>query len=236
MYTAPLAVLVVFAGWGIPIAIGRITSGPVVLALLLAPIVCSGFALTAGLSPEYWVLTIRSQTFVHLSVITMAAIGAIGLGRQLGPRALPLIKPALPMVLIICALVSAPLAFAGLPVFPYESTTTTGQFQAVTFATEQFNGNWTSDDHLTRVGSNYYDIGASPGPTYEWMEDGTVPSCPVIVQESWSKTGVQAFPTEPIATDSDQLLQFQVQNHVVYHGGSSTQQRIIIPSGGSGSC
>lgn len=235
LYVAPLAVLVAFAVWGAPIAFNHRGLGPVVLALFLGPVVFVYFALTAGLSPVYELFARRSQTFVHLSVVVMAAVAIIDLGWRGPPVLQSVLRPGLPAVLLVCALVSMPLAFAGPPVLPYESTTTTEEFRTVTFADAHIDTAWTSDDHLTRVARNYYGADASPRPTYEWLQGTTPPNCPVLVRGEWPSTGAQAYPDDPIPVDADNLDQFVKSHSTVYAGGNDASHSIVWP-GSSPDC
>jgi len=237
-YVAPLAVFVLFALWAFPIAVDSPDAGPIVLALFLGPLVFVLFGLTAGLSPAYRSFAVRGQTFLHLSVVVAAAIAAVDLGWRVQARpALQLsLRTALPAVVLACAVVSLPLAFLGLPALPYESTTTPGEFQAVTFADAHLESAWTSDDHLTRIARNYYGADSSPGPTYEWLRGGTPPDCPVVVRDSWSSVGAQAFPSDPISGESDEVARFAAEESTVYDGGSRTEQAIVRPDGRTTDC
>ncbi|WP_312907589.1 hypothetical protein [Natronosalvus caseinilyticus] len=234
-YVAPLTILVAFAVWGFPLAIDDVDVGPVVLALFLGPLMFVGFAVIAELNSAYQYFAARGQTFIHLSAVIMAAIAVVDIGWRSRPRASFLLKAALPAVVLVCALISLPLAFVGPPVLPYESTTTPAEFQAVTFAEAHIEGNWTSDDHLTRIGKNYYDAEAPPGPTYGWLDGAEPPTCPVLVRGSWPATGAQAFPADPIAVDEHELERFASTEQTLYTSGSS-DQRLVAPLNASRLC
>ncbi len=238
LYVAPLAVFVLFAIWAFPLAVDSPDAGPVVLALFLGPLVFVLFGLTAGLSPVYRSFAVRGQTFLHLSIVVVAAVAAVDLCWRVQVRPglqLPL-RTALPAVLLGCAVVSLPLAFLGLPALPYESTTTPGEFAAVTFADDHLESAWTSDDHLTRIAGNYYGADSSPGPTYEWLRGGTPPDCPVVVRDSWTSVGAQAFPSDPILAEAGDVERFVTGQLTVYAGGGQTEQRIVRSTDQTGAC
>jgi len=44
-------------------------------ALFIAPAAIIGFSLTASLTPEYFATAMRTQTFLHLPVLVVSAIG-----------------------------------------------------------------------------------------------------------------------------------------------------------------
>jgi hypothetical protein len=238
LHVAPLGVFALFALWAFPVGIDSPSVGPVVLALFLGPLVFVLFGLTAGLSPVYRSFVVRGQTFLHLSVVVVAAIAAVDLGWRV--RARPglqvSLRAVLPAVLLACAVVSLPLAFLGLPALPYESTTTSGEFQAVTFADDHLETEWTSDDHLTRIARNYYDADSSPGPTYEWLRGGTPPDCPVVVRDSWSSVGAQAFPSDPILAEAGAVERFVTGRLTVYAGGGQIEQTIVRSGDQTGAC
>lgn len=75
------------------------------------------------------------------------------------------VKVGLPIALVLVALITVPIAFIGLEMLSYQATTTETEFSATTFASTTITESWTSDDHITRVGPNYYDFESNQGPS-----------------------------------------------------------------------
>ncbi|WP_255171521.1 sodium/phosphate symporter [Natrononativus amylolyticus] len=235
-YVAPLTVLAALAAWAIPYGVGPAGDRLVVVGLLTAPIAWVGFAVTAGLTPEYVLFARRGQTFVHLAAVVLAGLAILALGRYAVRRRrsiAPWVHTGVPVLLCLCALVSMPLAFAGLEALAYQGTTTHEEFETLSFATDA-TPEWTSDDHLTRVASNYYGTNASPGPTYEWLEGDGALACPTVFQRSWQTVGAQQYPSEPVTVETDRYEATALEGHAVYATTGSDRLTMVVPRGGYG--
>lgn len=229
---APLMVLAVLATWGLPIVI-RSKEGPIVLTLLIAPLTFIGLGLTAGLSLQYDFLVMRTQTFVHLGTVVIAAMAVFVLYDRVPDRPLPLamtVRVGLPLLLILVAVVTVPIAFAGLETLSYQGTTTEAEFSAVTFASTTMETSWSGDDHITRIDSNYYgsDYNIGPHPVYEWLQGGDPPPCPVVAQDSWTTVGAQLYPAPPEHLDEQTYADWQETNNAIYVSGESDDQTVIV--------
>lgn len=220
VYLAPVAIIAGLAGWYSPLAMHARERGIVILGLFLGPVMFVGFAVTAGLDPVYTAFARRAQTFVHLPVMVMAAGAVAQLSWQLREAVGDWSTGVLPSAVVVLALLSLPFAFASPPVLPYESTTTPSEFETVTFLEQYADRTWTSDDHLTRIGRNYYGANASPGATYDWLQGAPPPDCPVAVRASWTTTGAQAFPDDPIQPAASVLASFEQTQQLIYASGS----------------
>jgi hypothetical protein len=229
---APLAVLAALAIWGLPVAV-RSQDGPLVLALLVAPLAFVGLGLTAGLSPQYDYLVQRTQTFVHLGTVVIATVAAFALRDRIRGRSRPLVvgvKVGLPITLIVVAVVTIPVAFVGLEALSYQGTTTEAEFSAATFASTAMTGPWTGDDHVTRVESNYYNSehNAGPSPVYDWLHAGDPPACPTVAQNSWTTIGAQLYPAPPEQLDEGTYTDWQAGNDLIYVAGAGDGRTVIV--------
>ncbi|KYH24955.1 hypothetical protein HAPAU_30470 [Halalkalicoccus paucihalophilus] len=235
---APLIVLVVLMSWGLPIVV-RLHYGPLVLALLIAPLTFIALSLTAGLSPQYFHLIQRTQTFVHLSAVIIAVVATFVLYDRVQDRSQSLrtiVQIGLPIILILVAVVTVPIAFVGLEAVSYQGTTTEAEFSTVTFASTMFSEPWTSDDHITRVENNYYgsEHNAGPEPVYNWLHGGTPPTCSTIAEDSWTTVGAQLFPASPEQLSDERYANWQAENNIVYVSGAGGDRQVIVtPTGGS---
>lgn len=191
----------VVAVTGLAAAIGHRGLQPVVLAVLVAPLVWISFSLTLGVTPATELGAQRGQTSLHLAVAVGAGVAVVDLARRVGrPRRRRRLVIGLPLLLCCCALASLPLAFAGLGVVSYRGTTTGEEFHGATFATAMLGDAWTSDDHLTRIASNYYPTGGSTQPATAWLREGGGPlGCPTVLQSSWQTVGAQQYPEPPLS-------------------------------------
>ncbi|SDJ95011.1 hypothetical protein SAMN05216226_112120 [Halovenus aranensis] len=239
LYVSPLIILAVFMVWGAPLALVDQHYSPIVLAIVLAPIPFIGFAFSAGLSPEYSLFARRAQTFGHVSIAIMAALAVGNVACRGDSHAIK--KFGIPVILLIAVIVSAPLAFAGPPVIPYQSTTTNAEFETITFTETHIEGTWTSDDHPTRVARNYYDADTTRSPTLGWLQGGTPPKCPILIRDSWNSVGAVAVPADPIPAEATTLETFIKRGQAVYDGGpDSNGHTLVVPvqisDSQSGSC
>lgn len=231
---APLMVLTIFAIWGLPIIV-RSTHGLLVLALFIAPISFIGISLTAGLSPQYSNLVQRSQTFVHFGTIIIAVIGLFSLYDRTSDYSQTIstvIRVGLPITFILVAVITTPIAFVGLEALSYQGTTTEAEFSTATFASTAITEPWTSDDHITRIQSNYYQSqhNRGAGPVYNWLQGSTPPTCPTVVQKSWTTVGAQLFPSPPKKLSEDTYVSWRSNNNVIYVSGSGKGQIAIVTS------
>jgi hypothetical protein len=253
---APVILLGLLGTWGITSVADRASgAGVPVLALLVGPLALIAFSLTADLTPVYFNLVGRAQTFVHPAVMILAALATVALagrhGREVarsgagggssasqsGPE--PGFRRIVVPVVLACALVSAPLAFGGLHAFAYQSTTTPAEFGTAEFATTRLTGSWAGDDHVRRIASNYYpnDSNGSTRPVYRWLRSGgTPPGCPTVVQESWTTVGAQPMPAAPARIGSDRYRGWLANRNVVYVTGGSDPLRVVASTGGEMNC
>ncbi|MFC4438549.1 MULTISPECIES: sodium/phosphate symporter [Natrialbaceae] len=230
MYMAPLTVLAALAIWGLPLGTGLVGDRAVVLALLAAPLAWTGFAITAGVDPVYALFARRGQTFVHLATVVCAGLAILALARRVDtPTRRKTVTVGLPLVLCLCALASLPLAFAGLEALAYQGTTTSEEFASATFATHSLE-EWTSDDHITRVASNYHQAGASPQPAYGWLHGGGELRCPTVMQASWQTVGAQRYPSSPLSIDRAAYQGTIATEHAVYATGGTDPVTIVVPT------
>ncbi|AGB38654.1 hypothetical protein [Natronococcus occultus] len=228
-FVVPLVVLAALASWGLPLGVGRDGDRAVVLGLFVAPIAWVGFAVTAGVDPVYALFARRGQTFVHLAAVVCAGLAIVALARTVAPSRRRAVAVWVPVLLCCCALASLPLAFAGLEALAYQGTTTSEEFAATEFASATLESEWTSDDHLTRVASNYHGAGVSPQATYEWLHGGEV-RCPTAIQSSWQTVGAQQYPDDPIDVDGATLAEARASENAVYASGGADPITIVVPT------
>lgn len=239
----PLVVPSMVAVYALPVGTAEDCEGRALFALGAAVALVIGFSLTAALTPPYLNTLYRVQTFLHLPWAVFAAL-AIGvwmgrdptaLGRRL-PRALP---QYVAVVLVVCAAVSIPVAFAGSPMVPYTGVTEEAELTASGHAIHYVQGPWATDDHLSRIGG-YHRQGSNTtvegrsargqvSPVYTWLAGGSAPDCPVLTQRSWTTTGAQFFPKAPLTLSTDQYRIALNRRHVVYTTGGPDPVRLSLP-------
>ncbi|GCF12113.1 hypothetical protein Harman_00480 [Haloarcula mannanilytica] len=243
------AVPVLFAVVGLPHASrDRRRIGPVVLALLLAPVVIVYFSLTASLTPEYYGTALRGQTFVHLPVFVLAGIGiaavayhrsptpdgGLGTSRTHSHR----IATVLTVVILVAAVVTMPIAFVNLDTFAFPTGATESQFAAATFTADHVDEQWASDHPFSRIVALYYP-GASNGtyqPVARWLGGGSKPTCPTLSRASWGTTGAHLFPAGSEKTTPAALEEWRYENDVVYDTRSLDSVYLVRPGGNRTGC
>lgn len=235
---ALIAVLLVpglLAGWGIPLAADR--RGVVVLAALLAPVAIVFFALTAALTPAYFGMTMRAQTFVHPAAWALAGLVAVGFAL---PRAravgvpdvrLPRLRRVAVAVLLATALVSAPLAFVDLDTGHVPSTTTESEYAAVSFATAS-GGGWTGDYTLVRAAELSLGANASVDGAASWLRGGACPDRPMVSARYWTTTGAHLFPTPPATVSEERYEGMLRSRDLVYVADGTERMAVTLPTGG----
>lgn len=272
----PLVGLAMLAAWGVPWASRSGTEGPLVLALLGAPLVLVGLSLTATLTPEYAGTVYRSSTFLHFPAVILIGLTVGTLIESLSghARTLPgqgdrqatvpgrrgrgdvgisggrMIAGVVVVLVLLAAAVSIPIAFGGLSVLNYKGVTTPAEYDAATFAQAYTEGGWASDNHLVRITWAGEDRTEAPNasetasagtwrPTFDWLVgDGLPPSCPTVVQQSWTTVGAQMFPRPPASIDDARLRGWLTRNDLVYRSGEAADPiSLVVPSGdGTGGC
>ena len=246
---AAFAVPVVFAVVGLPLASrDRCLIGPVVLALLLAPIVIVYFSLTAALTPEYYGTALRGQTFVHLPVFVLASIGIASVAYRRSPSpdgGLGTLRTrshrlatVLTVVILIAAVATMPIAFVNLDTLAFPTGATESQFAAATFTADHVDEQWASDHPFSRIVDLYYP-GASKGtyqPVARWLGGGTEPNCPTLSRASWATTGAHLFPASSETTTPAALDEWRYENDVVYDTRGLDSVYLVRPGGNQTSC
>ncbi len=232
--STPLAILlpvllfivpVVLASRGLPLVADDRTEGAVVVALLAAPVVQTYFSLTASLTPEFFGTVMRTQTFAHFPIFVLAALATAGLVSRTDasvrarlPASRSAVRAIVPSVLLIVALLTAPVAFVDLDTASYPSTTTESEFAAASFAATHLTDQWTAADPLSRVGRQYYPNGAnvSRTPVYSWLTGGSPPTCPTLSREAWTTTGAHLFPLAPETIGEARYQRWLFERNLVY--------------------
>ena len=228
---------------------GQTTVGPAMLALVVGPLGLIGFSLTGGLTVEYLATLYRSQLYLHLPLAIAAGITTLVLARRVRDgeqhwtaRA---VRGGVPVVLVLCAAASVPVAFAGLELLTYKGVTTPAEFHATGHAVDAGEP-WATDDHLARVGG-YFVSGASRGndrqayggargPVRRWLiESGPPPDCAVLAQRSWTTTGAQFHPREPVRVESEALQRWLASRDVVYATGQ-VDPLVLVRGANAGEC
>ncbi|WP_276997645.1 hypothetical protein, partial [Haloquadratum walsbyi] len=180
-------------------------------ALFIAPAAIIGFSLTASLTPEYFATAMRTQTFLHLPVLVVSAIGLSKL-LQWDRRGIATICI---VVVVLLAAFSAPLAYLNMDTGSNPSTTLDSEYQAVQFSSTQLPVSWAGDHSLTRVGGHQFNDG-DLRPVAQWLNDGNSPRCVVISQESWTTTGAHLFPQAPETVARSEYSEWLFQRNVIY--------------------
>ncbi|EMA02069.1 hypothetical protein SAMN05443574_11191 [Haloarcula vallismortis] len=246
---AAFAVPVVFAVVGLPLASrDRRLIGPVVLALVLAPIVIVYFSLTASLTPEYYGTALRGQTFVHLPVFVLAGIGVVSVAyrRSLSPDGglgatrthSHRLATVLTIIVVVAAVATMPIAFVNLDTLAFPTGATESQFAAATFTADHVDEQWASDHPFSRIVDLYYP-NATNGtyqPTARWLGGGTAPSCPTLSRSSWGTTGAHLFPASSEKTSPAALAEWRYENDVVYDTRGLDSVYLVRPGGNRTSC
>ncbi|WEL20583.1 hypothetical protein [Halorhabdus sp. BNX81] len=247
LLVAPLLVPLTIAAWAVPLGDRSAPEWVALLALLGAGFAIAGMSFTAALTPEYYNTAYRVQTFLHLPI---AVFTAVGTGTLLRRAAVSVSSPSwrqvLTTVMVVgvvgCMALSIPVAFGGLEYLPYKGVTTAGEFDAATFSVSSL-PEWASDDHISRV-SRYFtphSSGANAAvrrvtPVFDWITGGPPPDCPTVVQSSWTTTGAQVFPQQPVVIDPSRLSTFLQVNDRIYSNSAPDPITIVRPPGPSKTC
>ncbi|EFW90111.1 putative sodium/phosphate symporter [Haladaptatus paucihalophilus DX253] len=228
VYVLPIALVGVVASRGIPRLVDAGLDGSVVFALLLGTLSIIGFALTGGLTVPYQDLAIRAQTFVHIPFAVLAGLGVVLLAQRWDSRS---VRAALVVTVVLCTVVSAPLAFSGLRATSAQPLVTQSEFETATFAATHTD-QWASDGHMTRIASKYYPGRSTPSQTgvYVWLhDDGPVPNCPVVAQRSWTTVGAQLFPASPETIDRRSYVSVSQRRNLIYTVSGDDPLTLLIP-------
>ena len=190
-------------------------------ALFFAPATIIGFSLTASLTPEYFATAMRAQTFLHLPMLVVVAIA---LGKLLETDRVLLARVCVAALFMLAA-VSAPLAYLNMDTGSSPSTTLESEYDAVAFASTEWQRSWTGDHSITRVGGHQFNSG-DLGPTARWLTGGSSPQCAAISQRSWTTTGAHLFPSSPETVNRDSYHNWLAQRHVIYSNTGTDPVRI----------
>lgn len=232
----PLAVPAVYGAWASPLLGERHTTGSVLLALFGAPVATVMFALTASLTPEFFATAMRAQTHFHLPVVVVggvlcAHVVSTETTRVLGRSvSLPASGRAILVGIFVIAVAGTlPVAHVNLDTGSAPSTSLESEFAAATFSSTYLPDGWTSSHTQVRIANSYYDgATGSVAPTRQWLRGGPPPSQPVVAQHSWTTTGAHLFPLAPRTLPSEQFIQWQQQNNVVYRTTGHDTTVIVI--------
>lgn len=231
-----LSVPVGVAGYAAPFLSHRYDYAVPILALLAAPLVVIYFSLTAGLTPDYFATGMRAQTFMHVPVFVLVGLGAVTILHHRSAGSLPWtsLRTVTVAALLVCTLMTVPLAFVTLDTFHYPATTAESEFAATGFTSQNVPGQWTTHHPPDQIAGQYFRGGSSRGPTREWLAGGEPPSCPVLTQDSWTTHGAHFFPSRPLTIDRRAYEEVLGQRNTVYSASGRDPLVLSMPRSGSG--
>lgn len=237
LFILPIAAIGIFAARGVPIPIKGGVEGYATLAILFGSLSLIGFALTGGLTVEYQALAVRGHTYVHLPFSILAGLGTVAFGMT---RDTDRLKTVLIVLVVVCSVLSAPLAFSGLRATSAQPLVTQPELETVAFTAMYVDG-WTSDGHMTRLASRYFPKrtgnNVSQRGVYEWLRgSGAEPNCPVVARQSWTTVGVQLFPASPGSVSNSQYDRLNYQQNVIYSVRSNKMLIYSTSNSKSSSC
>ena len=221
LFTIP----VVLASRGLSLVAPDPSEGAIIIALLAAPVVQTYFSLTASLTPEFFGTVMRTQTFAHFPIFVLAALATTSYISQTAtsltdaihsPRST--LGAVATVLLVVSALLTAPIAFVDLDTVSYPSTTTESEFAAASFAATHVTGQWAAADPLERVGNLYYPARTSAAqvPVASWLTGGSPPTCPTLSRKAWTTTGAHLFPLAPETINENRYQNWLRQRNLVY--------------------
>jgi hypothetical protein len=178
-YVVPVALV------GVGITLSRRGAGVPVLAAVLAPVALTYYALSATLTPGFFGLAIRVQSFAHLPAFVFVGLGvgllvvreSSGQSRRSprSPRSLAtdggqssvtvgntvsrlarVARVGVALLFVSSLLATVPLGYVDLDTGVPPSTTTPGEFQAAGFAERHVRGPYTTDHALSRVANHHF--------------------------------------------------------------------------------
>jgi len=223
--TLPLAGVVVTAALGIDRVADRSASGAAVLGLFVAPVVLVNYFLTAGGSPDLFGALLRVQTFAHLPVAVIAGIlaatrfvGSTGVSESVRWRRWGRVSFA---VVLLCAVVTAPLGVMALDTATIPGTTTPQAFAGTGFAATHVSGSWASDDQVRQISRLYYGASARLDPVAGWSRGGSAPERPVLATPAWTRRGVHQYPRPPARVSEGRFETWRTRGQMVYTTGGA---------------
>lgn len=208
--------------------------GIIVTALLAAPVVNAYFSLTATLTPEFFGTVVRTQTFAHLPVMILAALGvaAVGTGGlyagHMNGRMGTVVRIGVVGLFICAVAATTPLAYINLDTGSVPSTTLQSEYAAAQFVVERVEGPVTTDHTISRL-VIFSGGEAAYGPSREWLIGGAPPGCPVVSQRSWTTTGAHLFPAAPQTISSERYGATLANRHVVYASSGMDPVTLSVP-------
>jgi hypothetical protein len=236
------AIPVLFAGTAVPRVTDYPPIGIIVAALLAAPVVNAYFSLTATLTPEFFDTVIRTQTFAHLPVMVLAALGVAAIRNGgvyaggLTGRAETAIRVGLVVVFVGALVATTPLAYVNLDTGSVPSTTLQSEYATAQFLADHVEGPVATDHTFSRLG-RVVGFRGLPGPTRGWLTGGPPPVCPVLSQRSWTSSGAHFYPAAPQTISAERYETALAGRHVVYTNSGWDSTRLSFPlNDGAGGC
>jgi len=229
----------VFAGIAVPRVTDYPPIGGVVAALLAAPVVNAYFSMTATLTPEFFDTVVRTQTFAHLPVMVLAALGVTAIrnrgtcaGRITG-HAGTAIRVGFVVVFVGALVATTPLAYINLDTGSVPSTTLESEYATAQFVEARVEGPVATDHTFSRLG-RVVGFRGLLGPTREWLVGGSPPTCPMVSQRSWTGSGAHFYPAAPETLSSERYETALAGRHVVYSSSGRDPSTLSFPANDTG--
>jgi hypothetical protein len=243
--------LVALAGLAVVVALAlgavsriRAGTGLVVLATLAAPVMLVYYGLSAALTPEFFGAVQRIQSFAHVPVLALAAVGTVAVASRLGDRdaaSRSAVRRGLAVgVVLLLALgvaLTVPIGYLNLDTGTVPSTTRPAELSAAEFAAAYSTGPFATDHRLSRiVGHHTGTVGratgtanATVGPVRSWLAAGPPPDCPVLAPQSWTTSGAHLYPQPAATIPSDRFERWSARRGVVYAATGPDPIRLVRP-------
>jgi hypothetical protein len=228
----PFLLPVALVAWGLPAVLRRGGDGPgrsgdgfVVVALLLGPLAMVWYGLTTSLTPDFFGMINRAQSFAHVAVFALAAVVAVEATvrrRRVGQ--------VLVVGLALVAVVSVPLGFVHLDTGTAPRTVHESEFGAARVAGS--GGNYTSEHRLARLWGLYYGAERGEiGSTRSWVGGGAPPGCPTLATEEWTRSAAHFYPSEPLRLPAERYDAWKTDGNLVYSADGYTDVSVVVPPG-----
>ncbi len=232
-FLLPVALVGLVAAWGLPKLSRDHGLSVVIVGLLSGPLALIGFSMTGNLTHEYEALAVRGQIFGHFALGVLAAIAAVDIGYRYRSSQSVVRRSVVPLV-ILCVVVSAPFAFAGLHATSAQPTVTPSELSTGSFASNHIDDSWLGDGHIVIMSSRYYPnrTSARYTPLYQWLQQGgSAPNCAIVAQRSWTTVGAQMFPSSPVSVTTDRYDRWTAHRDVVYSASGRDPLVVTMPRG-----
>lgn len=223
-----LLAVVALAGFNL-IRYSKTPFQPMLVSVFMAPLIIILFGLLRGLDPFTFQLASRSINYMDFAIAVCAGVAVAYTVNNLSRSRRKAVGTLFAVLFITLLLASTPLAYRGEELYNVQDTTPDYEFSAMRFASSYgADMRIGTDQRINDIMNPYFYADCDRAMPLKLNYGVETYDDLLFLEEKWSATGAQMFPSEPVVIEQDVFNKTMGDNDVIYCGGPDWNNIYIV--------